>query len=477
MRPIHLLAATLSLLAIPAIAAPYQPKLKSSKDGSIHTFPLGVLGATGQLSDGESAILITDLAKEGVAAKAGLQVGDRLETIDGVRPEPFSKSTETGLAGPQAVLGKALDRAGAGALRSLKLGILRGEASKTLAVSLPAGAAFAKAFPSDCQKTDALVRGIAEYLVKTQRDNGSWKPGVGGDADVYTAAHCGMALLAAGDRKHVPAVRQAIEFVRGKSIAGIDLDDPTKGPKNWQTAANAVLLAEYQLATGDTRYRDDLKKCCDFLASRVTDNGTMGHHFAIPYNGGGLVIINVQAHLAWALAEKCGCEIDDAAWGRSLGEVRKSIDRRTGAIGYSARATWSPDISARTGAMAAALAVRGEEPDLAAQLAAALTKHDGRMRHAHAMSSIGLIYGFAGLAAVAPDDHAKVMKKWQPYFELSRNAAGSAAFFGGKRNIGGDGYLGYAPIGNAMVALSLASARHQMFMHGGKKQGWLAAGE
>ena len=32
----------------------------------------------------------------------------------------------------------------------------------------------------------------------------------------------------------------------------------------------------------------------------------MGHHYSIPYSGGGLIVINVQAHLAWALAEKCG---------------------------------------------------------------------------------------------------------------------------------------------------------------------------
>ena len=117
-------------------------------------------------------------------------------------------------------------------------------------------------------------------------------------------------------------------------------------------------------------------------------DGTMGHHYSIPYNGGGLVIINAQAHIAWALAEKCGYPIDQKAWNRSLQEVRDSIDPKTGAIGYSSRARWSPDIAARTGAMALALSIAGEEKALTQQFARVLAKYDGRMRHAQAMSSI-----------------------------------------------------------------------------------------
>ena len=48
-----------------------------------------------------------------------------------------------------------------------------------------------------------------------------------------------------------------------------------------------MLLAEYQLATGDKTYFPQLKKTCDLLTATSKD-GTMGHHFSIPYNGGGL---------------------------------------------------------------------------------------------------------------------------------------------------------------------------------------------
>ena len=78
----------------------------------------------------------------------------------------------------------------------------------------------------------------------------------------------------------------------------------------------------------------------------------------------------------------------------SFSEVKKSRDPKTGALGYSSRARWSPDISARTGAMATALMVADRESEFAISLAESLVRLNGRMRHAHAMSSIGLIFGF-----------------------------------------------------------------------------------
>ena len=176
--------------------------------------------------------------------------------------------------------------------------------------------------------------------------------------------------------------------------------------------------------------------------------------------------------MAWALAEKCGYRIDEKAWANSFSEVTKSRDPKTGALGYSSRARWSPDISARTGAMVTALMVADRESEFAISLAESLVRLNGRMRHAHAMSSIGLIFGFSGIKTAARSDYAEVMSAWIPYLELARLPEGGAAFFGGKRNIGGDQYLGYSSIGNAMVGLVLASAEDRLFMHGGKNKDW-----
>ena len=458
-------------------AGPYRPKLTNPRGKSFQDFPMGVLSATGRVEDGESDIQVVDIGKGGAADRAGLKVDDRIVTIRGRRPGVFSMKTDTGLAGPQEALAEALDRACGTVPNRLRLTVQRGEEKKTLSIPVPRARAFASTFPKRCSKSRRYLEAIADHLVATQRKNGSWKPGVGGDADVYMSAFCALAVLSANKKGQEPTVRRAIEFIRKKSIAKIDPSDPKVGPKNWQAAVTAILLAEFHLATGDRSVLADLEKCCDLLAVRVTEKGTMGHHFDIPYKGGGLVIINAQAHLAWALAAKCGIAMDQGAWDRSLREIRASIHRKTGAVGYSSRAPGSPDIAARTGAMAAALSVSGRELELARSLSDSLVKLPDRMRHAHAMSSIGLIYGLAGIRTVDVDGHAKVLRRWKPYLELCRTSAGPASYFGGKRNIGGDEYLGLHPIGNATVALMLASAEGKLFMHGGTRKKWFGAGK
>ena len=129
-------------------------------------------------------------------------------------------------------------------------------------------------------------------------------------------------------------------------------------------------------------------------------------------------------------------------------------------------------MGARTGAMATALMVAGREEKFANSLAKSLVHLNGRMRHAHAMSSIGLIFGFSGIKQGSPKDHDKIMKIWMPYLELSRLPQGCAVYFGGKRNIGGDQYLGFSSIGNAMVGMILASTEDRLFMHGGSTKEW-----
>ena len=452
----------------------YRPKLINSKNGDHHDFPLGVLEATGRLKDGDKEILIMDVGKGGTAEISGLLVGDRLVRIDEKYPKPFSKKTDSGLEGPQTLLGSSLNRNASLPNPLLSLEVRRESKLINLSVKLPSSQSFSLTVPITCLKRKKFLGDISKHLVNVQQKSGRWQPGVGGDADVYTTAFCGLVLLANNDPAHLSSIKRAIEFVKKASIDLIDLNDPKKGPKNWQTASNGILLAEYQLATGDKTYFSELKKCCDLLAKRVTDKGTMGHHYSIPYSGGGLIVINVQAHLAWALAEKCGHPINEKSWRSSFSEVEQSLDPKTGALGYSSRAPWSPDIAARTGAMVTALIVADREKKFANSLAESLVQLNGRMRHAHAMSSIGLIFGFSGIKQGSLHHHGRIMKEWMPYLELSRLPQGGAVYFGGKRNIGGDEYLGLSSIGNAMIGMILASAEDRLFMHGGKSKGWFS---
>ena len=92
--------------------APYQPKLTDGKNPDFQDFPMGVLSATGRLHDGEREIVVRDVGKGGVAESGGLLVGDRILSIGGITPKPFTMSLDSGLEGPQEMLGKALEATG-----------------------------------------------------------------------------------------------------------------------------------------------------------------------------------------------------------------------------------------------------------------------------------------------------------------------------------------------------------------------------
>ena len=450
----------------------YASKLKNSKEGEVHDFPLGVLSATGRLRDRATAIEVVDVGANGPGQLGGLQTGDGIVAIDGKGMPPYSTDLDAGLMGPQAALASALDLGCSLTEPKLKLTVVRDGKQVLIDIPLPASPRYARTFPSQCPKATAYRKAAYQWLIDHQRSDGTWPGHIGGDSPDYQVSYVGLALLSAGDREYLPAIEKAVRFVRTHRITGIDLNNPNAGPKNWIAAAAAIFLAEYHLATEDESVLPDIQKCCDLLALRVASNGRMGHHSEISYGGGGLTIVNVHAHLAWALADKCGCRVDLAAWNRSLGEVIKAMTNN-GAVGYSSAARGDNDAPARTGGMAAALAISGQRLDAAAAMGTWLIQKNNRMRHAHTNCSMGLFFGTAGIKQANTRQLPRHLQNWLPYLELCRTAQGAASYCGSKRNYGGDEYLGLSPLANATVALMLASPENTLFLFGGKTKGWL----
>jgi hypothetical protein len=450
----------------------YAPKLTNSKEGEVHDFPLGVLSATGRLRDRATTIEVLDVGANGPGQLGGLQAGDLIAAIEGKGLPPFSTDLDAGLMGPQAALASALDLGCSLSEPKVKLTVLRGGSQVSLEIPLPASPRYARSFPLQCPKADAYRKATYQWLIDHQRSDGTWPGHIGADSPDYQVSYVGLALLSAGDREYLPAIQKAVRFVQNHRITGINLNDPTAGPKNWIAAAAAIFLAEYYLATEDESVLPDIQKCCDLLALRVAANGRMGHHSEISYGGGGLTIVNVHAHLAWALADKCGCRVDLVAWNRSLGEVIKAMTNN-GAVGYSSAARGDNDAPARTGGMATALVISGQRPDAAAAMGTWLIQKNNRLRHAHTNCAMGLFFGTTGIKQANTRQLPRHLQNWLPYLELCRTAHGAASYCGSTRNFGGDEYLGLAPLANATVALMLASPENTLFLFGGKTKGWL----
>jgi len=452
---------------------PYYPsKLSNSKDGDTHDFPLGVLNATGRLIHGAREISILDVGKLGPGEIGGLLKGDLIVQVEGKNMLPFSKELDAGLAGPQAFLAAALDEGCAKTEPKLRLTVMREGKPVALEIILPPSPKYAKTFPVKCPKADAYRQATLQWLIDRQKNDGTWAGHIGGDSIDYQVAYVGLALLSKGDPEYLPQIKKSVNYIRNHRIKDIDLSNTKAGPKNWIAGGAAIFLAEYYLATEDESVLPDIQKCCDLMAKRVAPNGRMGHSFEITYSGGGLTIVNTHAHLAWALADKCGCKVDAQAWTRSLGEVTKAMTT-SGAVGYSSAARGDNDAPARTGGMATALVLSGQQPQSALAMGKWLIDKNNRMTHAHTNCAMGLFFGTAGIKNSNPNQLQRHLQNWLPYLELSRNAQGSASYFGSKRNIGGDEYLGLSPLANATVALMFASTENNLFLYGGRTKGWL----
>jgi len=445
------------------------------KAGNVQDIPLGPLGGAVRVRHGEVEAEVTAVKEGSPAARAGLLVGDRLFAVDGEGFPEHTKNIDAGGAGPEEELGDAIERAEASDEGALTLGVRRGEEELALAVRIPRLGAYAEGFPTGCVKSRSFYDGVCSQLVASQSADGRWRATTGISADRYTTALCGIALLGRGNPDHLDALGRAAKFLAqpdGTAFLNDELAPHGGGLDNWAICVTAMYLSEYVIATGEEGYRPSIQRCVDALVKRMTEGGRFGHAGTVGYGGKGLNIINTQAQLAWALAERAGCEINQEAWEKSLNEIRLSTGAN-GGVRYWTLETGYSDASARTASAALALFVRGEEPELQERMAGWLSKHSTRLREAHAVGSIGMIYGTSALRCIDEKAWRGHMDGWAWYLNLMRQPDLSANYLGSKRNNGGDSYLRKRHMAAAICGAMLATGDAKLAMCGGKETGWL----
>ncbi|MCB9882385.1 MAG: hypothetical protein H6834_11395 [Planctomycetes bacterium] len=429
-------------------------------------FPLGPLGATGQVEAGSDAILVVDVQADGPAAKAGLKNAERIVAVS---EQTFRKHTNDlmdGGRGPQKTLGEALD-----ALREphIVLTVADDAGTRSIEVVLPERPSFQRGrFKKSARASHELRAAAAQQLLAAQRDNGMWDAPVGLSGDRVTTAWALIALLAHGDPAHVEALARAATWLRGPQDHAWIPDDPmTKGPDNlgnWAIASTSIALAEHQRAT-KTDHASVIARCNTALAARMTKEGRFGHDIQVGYGGKGFNVINTLAHLAWASGAHAGVPLPEEAWEKSFEEIRASIDPNGGVRYWTMRGTGTGDASLRTGSMALALTLTGREPALAEQFATYLLKHAPRAREAHAVGSLGMLVSAPALWA---HDHAAwkaFVEEWRWYLVLMRGPDDRVRYIGGKGNNGGDSYLGMDSMACIIALMLLACPDEHLALH------------
>lgn len=178
-----------------------------------------------------------------------------------------------------------------------------------VAVTIPVLGTYSQTSPWNCEKTDKLIELAARDIVNS-KDLKEFGSGFG----VYAA---GLGLLATGEEKYMPKVRElALEQVNKEMAKATDAEILAQGGmKTWGAAYSLVFLSEYYLATKDKEVLPAIRSRALRLAAGVSGVGTWGH--------GGVGFDNMYSHLGGygamnqatlvaaiglVLAQKCGID-------------------------------------------------------------------------------------------------------------------------------------------------------------------------
>jgi len=231
-------------------------------EGVTHFYNLGATGARGWMhSEGLETtaarqIAVTEVAM-GSPADGVLKTGD---VILGVFGKRFARD-------PRVELGTALTRAegGDGALR---LTVWRDGATREVAVPLMALGRYSGTAPFDCPKSARILDLGCKALAERMKQDGYER-----SQNAITRSLNALALLASGNPEYLPLVRREAEWAAGFSSNNMQV---------WWNAHVIMLLAEYQIATGDESFVEGLRRLTLESAHGQSLVGSWGHGFAGP---------------------------------------------------------------------------------------------------------------------------------------------------------------------------------------------------
>ncbi len=319
-----LAAAGLALsLAVPCLAlrkrATYSVQTKAEPDAQAGGWyiNLGITGARGKLVPEAPKVMEVAYVFPRTPAFGRLEAGDRIIAANGKpfdAPHKFGYGMKFfGYEGPMMAIGNALEASqGERHKGKLTFTVLREGKERTVELKLPTKyGRFSESYPLECAKTDRILAELYEYLLRRQRKDGSWS------GRPHVNAFAALALLAGGNRRHMPAVRRAMSYFAKQTTDTIDYG----GLDCWKYGLYGVCLAEYHLATGDRRALGELREIDRWLVQAQFDKpyrkgrgtGGWGHRPKDRPGGNGygpICIITAQAMTAWSLMAQCGVEVD-----------------------------------------------------------------------------------------------------------------------------------------------------------------------
>ncbi len=362
----------------------------------------------------------------------------------------------TGPIGEFAVALEAAQDASAPNPGQLTLAVLRG--GKQVEVALKVGTTYGRfgaEYPAACAKSERIVKELLEYLLKHQRDDGSF-----GDPVHDTFAP--LALLSSGDPAHLPAVERCVRHLCATTKA-TDAEAKESLP-NWRYMGAALVLSEYYLATRAAWVLPELQEIRDYIAagqyldmSQINPKAKESHPDSFPkgplnshggwghnpgFEGyGPIAMITAQGALAYSMMARCGIEIDRTKHDAAYAFLRRGSGKN-GYVWYGDSLGGREDGWAdmgRTGAAAIANAMSPYQNaayrDSARWHASVIGAHPQSFPDTHGSPPMGMGYTALG-ASVDPASFRALMDANRWWFALAQCTDGSFYYQPNRDNAG-----------------------------------------
>lgn len=255
---------------------PY-PRDKGRGSGSWRVRYFGPVGIGIDFVRPGMTMKIWNVEKGSPADKTGkLKKGQIIESINGVVLEKRD---------PRFILGDIITEAEA---TDGKINLKIKDVGNVL-VQIPVMGSYSETWPVDCEKSDKIVRNLADLLAKEEKP--SW-----GSV---------LFLLSTGEEKDLDVVRKWLHGADAESIANM----------NWSRGYKGIGLCEYYLRTGDKSVLPAIKDMTEALKDNMYMGGWSGRgkpaSFTYSTGTGQVHASGIHCFTFVLLAKLCGVDVDE----------------------------------------------------------------------------------------------------------------------------------------------------------------------
>lgn len=283
----------------------------ATRFNSIRPYPAFQIGVTGIIASFEpGAVLTVQGAMTDSPAEGKVEKGDIIISVNGNK-----------IAGgdPRRPLGESLLKADA-TDGKLLFQIKRDGQTQDVTIQVPTLGGYSRTWPADCSKSEAIVKQLADKLIASQQEGGSYLLSADGNGrgrklgGSLNGCMATLFLLSIGDDACLPAVKRFID-----SLAAQVKQRPTFS--SWHLVYQLMVMGEYYLKTGDRSVLPGMQALADQTAKgQIAGSwGHSMHDLACGYvQSGQMNSAGVTVFLGLVVARECGILPPDKTFEKAL---------------------------------------------------------------------------------------------------------------------------------------------------------------